>query len=132
VSNRRVVEPLRGNRRTLAEHYAERLAHRAMNRRSAADELLLQVFTKRPRRRTNAVATTFLRAHRARLVTDIALATGVTRYSVRQVMRIAIMRAAALDLRLRASQRAALPHVRWLLKRMLRDMGQGATPALPL
>jgi hypothetical protein len=132
VGSRRIVEPLRGNRRTLAEHYAERLARRHLGRRSATDDLLLQVFTQRPRRRTHAAAATFLRAHRTRLVADVVRDTGAARYSVYQVLRIAIARASALDLRLRASQRAALPHARWLLKRMLRDMDQGATPALNL
>jgi hypothetical protein len=132
VSNRRVVEPLRGNRRTLAEHYAERLMRRNVARRSATDDLLMQVFTARPRRVSNAAAATFLRAHRARLVADVVRSTDATRYSVYQVLRIAISRASALDLKLRASQRAALPHARWLLKRLLRDMDQGPTPVLHL
>jgi hypothetical protein len=154
VCNRRVVEPLRGNRRTLAQHYAERLARRThrphsdtddllaqakqaarlgpQGRRRCTDSLLEQVFTARPRRRSNAAASVFLRAHRARLIAEVLRVTGATRYSVLQVLRIAITRAAALRLHLRASQRAALPHARWLLKRMLRDLGHGATPTLSL
>lgn len=132
VRNRREVEPLSGNRRTLAEHYAEKLTRRATWRRGATDELLAQVFAIRATRRGRPDAAAFLRANRARLVTALGRRYGATRYSAWQVIRIAIARCGELDLQLRGSQRQALLHTRWALALMLRNYGQGESPQLHL
>jgi len=132
VRNQRKVEQLSGNRRTLAEHYAEKLTRRATWRRGATDELLAQVFTTRAPRRVRPDAAAFLRAQRSRLVTALVRDCGATRYSAWQVIRIAIARCGELELQLRGSQRQALQHARWALARMLRNYDMGESPQLHL
>jgi hypothetical protein len=48
------------------------------------------------------------------------------------VLRIAIDRTDHLDLYLRGSRRAALPHARWLLAGLLRIFGERERPQLNL
>ena len=44
VRNREIIEPLRENTRTLAEHYRRKLARHSMYRRTVTDHLLERVF----------------------------------------------------------------------------------------
>ena len=132
VRSRRRIEPLATNRRTLAEHYAEKLARRSAWRRGATDDLLCQVFTVEPARRARPRAAAFLTANRSRLVAALVRDTGATQYSAWQVVRIAIARAGDRGLYLRGAQRQALQHSRWLLACMLHKFDQGASPQLHL
>lgn len=138
VRSRRHVEPLHANHRTLAEHYVEKLRRHEAWRNESADGLMLRVFTPAtatPRARvTPSVcrAAAYLRAHRRELVESVARTSGTDRYTIFQVLRIAIHRCAELDLRLRRSERATLPHVRWLLGGMARTLYRGARPKLHL
>ena len=64
VRNREVVEPLRDNTRTLADHYRRKLARYSRYRRTVTDHVLERVFTRRAADRARAQrASTFLRAH---------------------------------------------------------------------
>ena len=134
MRSRRHVEPLHSNRRTLAEHYVEKLRRHEAWRNENADGLMLRVFTRlRPRPRRSAPrASAFLRAHRRELVESVARSAGTDRYTIYQVLRIAIHRCAELDLHLRGSERTTLPHVRWLLGGMVRTLDRGARPKLHL
>jgi Putative zinc-binding metallo-peptidase len=132
VRSRRHIEPLNSNRRTLAQHYAEKLARQRAWRSSAADDLLQRVFTARPARITAPRAGAFLRINKTRLIASVMRSSEADRYSVCQALRIAITRANQLDLRLRGSQRNALPHARWLLGGFVRLLGQGESPQLNL
>jgi hypothetical protein len=130
VTSRAHVEPLAHNRRTLAEHYREKLARQIEWCSEASDTLLLRVFTRRPARRGLARAAAFLRSRRREL-----LAGGVRNadaYNLQQVLRIAIERADELGLYLRGSQRDAVPHARWLLAGMARLFGERERPQLNL
>jgi hypothetical protein len=136
VRSRRHVEPLHSNHRTLAEHYVEKLRRHEAWRNETADGLMLRVFTApttapaAPGEWTRA--STFLRAHRRELVESVARSSGTDRYTIYQVLRIAINRCDELDLRLRRSERTTLPHVRWLLGSMVRTLDRGARPKLHL
>ena len=132
VCSRRYIEPLHENRRTLAEHYAEKLARRGAWRRGVADDLLRRVFTDQPERAGRLRAATWLRAAKPQLVSAAARETGTDRYSAYQVLRIAIARADAAKLYLRGSQRQTLPHARWLLTSLIRTYGQGESPQMSL
>lgn len=132
VRNRSHVEPLDSNRRTLREHYQEKLARYSRIRRSDADLLLLRVFTVRPARPASPRASVLLRAGKRQLVASAAREAGVDRYTVYQVLRQAIARAAELGLHLRGSRRDALRHARWMLIRLVRLYGQGASPQIVL
>jgi hypothetical protein len=130
VTSRAHVEPLATNRRTLAEHYREKLARQIDWYSEASDTLLLRVFTRRPPRGGLARAATFLRARRRELLAESELAGGA--YNLQQVLRLAIERADNMGLYLRGSQRDAMPHARWLLGSMARLFGERERPQLNL
>ena len=132
VRSRRHIEPLDENRRTLAEHYAEKLARRRAWRSGAADDLLQRMFTAEPVRSRAMRAGNYLRAHTTQLVNSVARETGTNRYTAHQVLRIAIVRADNLGLSLRGPQRQTLPHARWLLASLVRNYGQGESPQMSL
>lgn len=129
VTTRVHIEPLRENRRTLAEHYRERIARQVEWFSEASDTLLLRVFTRRPAGPRLVRASTFLRASRRAL---LAPAHAGDAYNLEQVLRIAIERADNMGLYLRGSQRDALPHARWLLGSMARLFGEREHPELVL
>lgn len=118
VRARTRIEPLDQNTRTLAEHYRRRRAQRLQYRRSTADDLLRKIFTDRPKRAAAMRAAALLREHRAPLVASIVRDLGVDRYSVFQMLRMAIERSDKLGLFLRGSQRDALRNARWMLSRL--------------
>jgi hypothetical protein len=132
VRTRRRIECLNRNRRTLREHYAERLARIARTRSRAADGVLQRVFTTRPARRVAPRASVLLRAVKPRLVDSVARTAGVDRYSVYQVLRRATIRAQQLKLRVRGSRRDALKRSRRMIARLVRLYGKGSGQQLPL
>jgi hypothetical protein len=138
VHSRRHVEPLHSNHRTLAEHYVEKLRRHEAWRNEDSDGLMLRVFAPPATAGKATVgapaprASTFLRAHRRELVESVARSSGTDRYTIYQLLRIAIHRCDELDLRLRRSERATQPHVRWLLGGMVRTLDRGARPKLHL
>jgi hypothetical protein len=132
VRSRAFVEPVTANRRTLAQHYREKLARQMEWRSEAIDGLLLQVFARRPARRGVMRAATFLRAHRKELAAGGASHGEFDQYSVRHALRIAIEASDNMQLYLRGSQRHAMQHARWLLARLLRLLDERERPHLNL
>jgi hypothetical protein len=132
VRSRVQIEPLRENRRTLAEHYREKLARQNSWRSEAADNLLLRVFSRRPTHHAASRAAPFLRANRRALLAAAQRDWGTDPYTTHQVLRIAIDRTNHLDLYLRGSRRTAVPHARWLLAGLLRIFGERERPQLNL
>ena len=131
VRNREVVEPLRENTHTLADHYRRKLRRYSMYRRTVTDHLLERVFTaERLRRATRA--STFLRAHSLHLVNATMRELHAERYSVEQILRIVVERAEKLGLWMRGSRRDALRHARWMLVYLTRLYAQGESPRLSL
>jgi hypothetical protein len=132
VRTRIQIEPLSENRRTLKEHYAEKLSRYRHFARSDADELLLRVFTSRPTRATAPRASVLLREGKPQLVASVAREADVDRYTVYQVLRQAIARTTELQLYLRGSRRDALRHARWMLIRLVKLYGQRTSPQIHL
>ena len=132
VRNREVVEPLRENTRTLADHYRRKLRRHNMYRRTVTDHMLERVFTgERPSARS-ARASVFLRANTNKLV-DFALRVRVAeRYGVEQILRIMIDRAEKLGLWLRGNRRISLRQSRRMLVHLTRLYAQGESPRLSL
>jgi hypothetical protein len=131
VRNREVVEPLRENTRTLADHYRAKLRRYSLYRRTVTDHLLERVFTAEKKARARR-ASTFLRAHSVHLVNASLRELDAERYSVEQILRIAVERAEKLGLWVRGSRRDALRHARWMLVRLTRLYAQGESPRLSL
>jgi len=131
VNSRRHVEPLHSNQRTLSQHYVEKLRRQEAWRNETADGLMLRVFAP-PTTLETPRASAFLRSNSRSLVETLARLSGTDRYTLHQVIRIAILRCDELDLRLRRGARASLPHVRWLLGGMVQTLDRGARPKLNL
>ncbi len=131
VRNREVVEPLRENTHTLADHYRRKLRRYSMYRRTVTDHLLERVFTAERLRRAPR-ASTFLRAHSLHLVNATMRELHAERYSVEQILRIVVERAEKLRLWVRGSRRDALRHARWMLVYLTRLYAQGESPRLSL
>jgi hypothetical protein len=132
VRNREVVEPLRENTRTLAEHYRRKLARHSMYRRTVTDHLLERVFSPEKPRPGARRASTFLRAHAAHLEASTMRELDAERYSVEQILRIVVERADKLRLWVRGSRRDALRHARWMVVYLTRLYAQGESPTLAL
>jgi hypothetical protein len=132
VRSRAFVEPVTSNRRTLAQHYREKLARQMDWRSEAIDGLLLRVFSKRPARHGMMRAGTFLRAHRRQLLASRALLGETDHYNLLHALRIAIEGSDNMQLYLRGSQRNAMPHARWLLARLVRLLDERERPHLNL
>jgi len=132
VRNREVVEPLRENTRTLADHYRRKLARHARYRRSVTDHVLERVFSAaRPSPRAQR-ASTFLRAHAPALVAFALRVRVAERYSIEQILRILVERADKRGLWLRGSRRLALRQARRMLVHLTRLYAQGESPRLSL
>jgi len=131
VRNREVIEPLRDNTRTLADHYRRKLKRHNVYRRTVTDHLLERIFTDERAREREVRASTLLRAHRARLVNS-AMRAGLERYCVEQILRMVIGRAEKLRLWVRGTQRDALRHSRWMVVYLTRLYAQGESPTLAL
>jgi hypothetical protein len=131
VRNREVVEPLRENTHTLADHYRRKLRRYSMYRRTVTDHLLERVFTSERQRRSRR-ASTFLRAHSLHLVNATMRELHAERYSVEQILRIVVERADKLGVWVRGSSRSALRHARWMLVYLTRLYAQGESPRLSL
>jgi hypothetical protein len=132
VRNRIQIEPLRENRRTLAQHYHDKLVRLSDWRSEAADAMLLRVFARKPKRRGSARAASFLRSHRRELLNGAQRQSDADSYTLHQVLRLAVDRSDNMQLYLRGSQRSALPHARWLLGGLARVLGERERPQLNL
>jgi hypothetical protein len=132
VRNREIVEPLRENTRTLADHYRRKLRRHSMYRRTVTDHLLERVFASEQPVARAPRASTFFRAHSTWLVNGVVRELGAERYSVEQILKIMVERAEKLNLWVRGSQRDSLRHARWMLSYLTRLYAQGESPQLSL
>ena len=132
VRNRRRVEPINADTRTLAQHYRRRLMRRRRYRRGLAEELLRKVFSSERPRSGSMRAAALLRALKSTLVASVARELGIERYSVHQIVRMLIERCEALQLHVRGSRRDAARHARWAIARLVQLYAQGETPQFRL
>jgi hypothetical protein len=132
VRNREVIEPLRDNTRTLADHYRRKLKRYSVYRRTVTDHLLERIFTDERSADRELRASVLLRAHRAGLVNHAMRELGAERYSAEQILRMVIERAEKMKLWVRGSRRDSLRHSRWMVVYLTRLYAQGESPTLAL
>ena len=120
--DRRVVEPLSENARTLREHYRRKQARYALDSRRTYDRPLLRVFAPREARPRAVAASRFLREMGPQLERLLVRRARMHPYLVNHVMRTAVQRARLLDLRLRAGQRRAKREVLEMHERIMMEM----------
>src|SRR5450631_3141354 len=118
VTDRSRIEDIADESRTLRQHYERKLARYRMPRRSAADELLLKVFTTAPRRSSAAKAASVLRELRVPMRHEFVRAGAFSEYLVHQVLRLMIERCESLNLYLRGSRRELKAQLLWVIVRL--------------
>jgi hypothetical protein len=101
VSNRRRVEPLRANRKTLREHYRQKRAtyDRDLDISTTYDHELRRLFTDDPASRGRTAAS-FLTSLRPRVRAAVSRWTGLYQYTIDQVLSAIIDRCRELGLRM--------------------------------
>jgi hypothetical protein len=132
VRNRVRIEPLEDNTLTLAEHYRLKIARYRNYRHGLCDELLKRVFTAERPRPGSQSAGTLLRTGKRALVAAVARELGAERYSVYQILRMAIERSENMGLYVRGRRRDALRNARWILAQLVDLYAHGASPQLPV
>jgi len=120
--DRRVVEPLSENTRTLREHYRRKQARYALDSRRSYDRPLMRVFAPREARPRAVAASRFLREMGPQLERLLVRRARMHPYLVNHVMRTAVQRARVLDLRLKAGQRRAKREVLEMHERIMMEM----------
>ena len=120
--DRRVVEPLAENTRTLREHYRRKQVRYALDSRRSYDRPLLRVFASREARPRAVAASRFLREMGPQLERLLVRRARMHPYLVNHVMRTAVQRARALDLRLKSGQRRAKREVLEMHERIMMEM----------
>ena len=120
--DRRTVEPLAENERTLREHYRRKQARYEVDTLRSYDRPLVRVFGPRAEHPRSLAASRFMRDMRPQLKRLLVRRARMHPYLVNHVMRTAVQRARILDLRLKGSQRRAKRAVLELHERIMLDM----------
>jgi hypothetical protein len=101
VHSRRHVEPLKGNRRTLRQHYIEKRKHYSINVQEVYDSELRRLFPHgSPGAGRRPSAAVFLRQNQQELCELCARGTGEHPYVFAQLMQEMILRCRAMRLHL--------------------------------
>ena len=124
--DRRVIEPLAENERTLREHYRRKRARYEVDTARGFDRPLLRVFAPPEERPRARLASGLLREMRPQLRRLLVRRVRMHPYVADHVMRMAAQRARILGLRVRGAQRRAqrdalVLHERIMLQMLLRD-----------
>jgi hypothetical protein len=124
--DRRVIEPLAENERTLREHFRRKSAHYQRDNTRTYDRALLRVFVPRAERPHGRLASGLLREMRPQLRRLLVRRARMHPYIVDHVMRTATQRARVLGLRVRGGRRqtqrdALVLHERLMLHMLVRD-----------
>jgi len=124
--DRRVIEPLAENERTLREHFRRKSAHYQLDTTRTYDRALLRVFVPRAQRPHGRLASVLLREMRPQLRRLLVRRARMHPYIVDHVMRTAAQRARVLGLRVRGGRRqtqreALVLHERLMLHMLVRD-----------
>ena len=122
ILDRRVIEPLAENTRTLREHYRRKQSRYSLDTRRSFDRPLLRVFAPREARPRAVAASRFLREMGPQLERLLVRRARMHPYLVNHVMRTAVQRARVLDLRLKAGQRRAKREVLEMHERIMMEM----------
>ena len=132
VQARHHVEPIKGARRTLREHYAIMLRHYSGDDADKIDKILQRVFTRRRSRINQMRASTFLRHNRARLRRRVAGRMDASEYLVNELLDHLIERVRSLRLLVRGDKRKAVRRAERLLAVLTGKSQKGAGPWLAL
>ena len=122
VRTREVIEPLAANRRTLRQHYEQRMQRYAFDTIDAYDRRLRRVFGKRADHSRRPAASGFLRQVRPQFIRLLARRNRLHPYVVHHVMRMVIRRCRFLQLVVTTPQREAKRAALGLIERIMLDV----------
>lgn len=122
VRTREVIEPLAANRRTLRQHYEQRLKRYAFDTFDTYDRRLRRVFGLRQDHPRRPAAAGFLRQVRPQFIRLLARRNRLHPYVVHHVMRMVISRCRTLDLVVATPQRDAKRAALTLIERIMLDV----------
>jgi hypothetical protein len=120
VRNRDLIDPLSAEKRTLRQHYRNKLARHAGSRRSLAEAMVERAFRAEPESRGVIRASALVRAMAPAFRRRIALRLHTSEYLIHQVLRLVIQRSAQLELYVQGPVRAARRRIEALLIRIAR------------
>lgn len=100
VTSRAHVDPLRGMKKTLREHYEKKRAHYGLEFPNFYDRDLRRLFSDKPEHASRPSAAAFLRRVRAELRKSVSKWTGEYQYTIDQVLSEMVERCRELKLRL--------------------------------
>ncbi len=120
VRSRAHIDPVRRERRTLGEHYREKLDRDVKRRPHLADELILRVFTPTPTSVRCVRAATLLRRVKQPVRRAVARRLDASEYLVHQVLRLLVERCRELGLYARDPVRVARRRIENLVYRIAR------------
>ena len=132
VVDRRRIEDVTENTRTLRQHYERKHARERASRHSAADELLRKIFSVAPARRTAPKAVRVVRDLAPPLRGQLVGSGSFSDYLVQQVFRLVIARCESLDLYVRGSRREVRPQLRRVIVRLARSYEERQLPRVAL
>jgi len=115
ITTRRVVEPMRSLKKTLAEHYADRRRKYTVKFPNTYDADLRRLFSEEPRHRYNEAASSFLRRNKAEIRRLVSRWTGEYQYTLEVVLNDMIGRCRDLRLRVASPERELLMNFSVLL-----------------
>ncbi|MFI4888994.1 MAG: putative zinc-binding metallopeptidase [Steroidobacterales bacterium] len=132
VTDRRRVEDIGSDKRSLRQHYAQKFARYGLPRRSGADELLLKLFTTVPRTHLTPKAASVIREMRVELRQQIVRSGVCGAYLVHQVLRLMLRRCDALELYVRGPRRELRAHLVWVIRRLAESYEERQLPRVVL
>jgi len=100
ITRRERVDPISSMRKTLRQHYEEKLTHYGTEYPNFYDRDLRRLFSAAPEHRPNPSAARFLQSARREVRRQVRRWTGVYQYTIDQVLRDMIARCRELELRL--------------------------------
>jgi hypothetical protein len=121
VTGRKAIDLLTGNRRTLADHYREKLHYYAHAKTNRYDAELRRVFGSRGKKRGRTRALTLIRRVRPQMRRLLIRRSRLHPYLVHQVMRMVMTRVRELDLCVNRPIRTTERELFGLLERILFD-----------
>ena len=107
IAARQRVDPVRGIRKTLRSHYAEKRARYGLDATFSFDRELHRLFSDAAEHSGRPRASAFLRRHRDELLQVVADWTGQYKYTIDQVLKEMIARCSELGLRVHRGERVA-------------------------
>jgi hypothetical protein len=132
VAARTRIEEISGNTRTLAQHYAQKVARYGRPRRSLADDWLLRIFTVKPGKRLTPRAASAVREMRRVLRHELVGSGDCNDYLVHQVLRLIIRRSTVLGLHVRGPRRELKPQLLRLLRRLAESYEERQLPRVAI